>query len=91
MKYLILCPFDKRIIFISKTINYDAFGNILLDTGIYVAKGIADIVEVNDIPGFVEEEKYCYIDGEYVEYIEPVFEIVEDEKEQQEQQQEQEV
>ena len=70
MKYLILCPTDKRIVLTSTTIDYDSIGSLILDTGVYVAPGISELISVEDIPEYIEPEKWCYVDGKYIEYIE---------------------
>lgn len=67
MKYLILCPEDKRIIHISDTIAYEKNGNFILSSGIRVAKNIAEIAEVEEVSAGVKPEKYLYINGEFVE------------------------
>ena len=64
--YLILAPEDKRIIHISKTLDYNSVGGYVLDSGLHIAKGISEAVEVKEIPSNVEVEKYCYIDNEFV-------------------------
>lgn len=67
MKYLILCPEDKRIVHISNTIGYESNGNFILSSGIRVAKGISELIEVEEVPAGVKPEKYLYINGEFVE------------------------
>ena len=66
MKYLILCPEDKRIIHISNSLGYEANGNLILSSGLRVAAGIAEVAEVESVPAEVKIEKYCYADGEFV-------------------------
>lgn len=66
MKYLILCPDDKRIIHISTSMGYEKNGNLILSSGLRVAAGIAEVVEVETVPIEVEPEKYCYVNGEFV-------------------------
>ena len=61
MKYLILCPSDKRIIHISSTLDYNKVGGLILDSGLHIAPNICEVEKVNDIPDYVEIEKYCYI------------------------------
>lgn len=72
--YLILCPTDKRIMHISKTIDYEANGNYILDSNIRVLKTIAECEHVETVPDYVKIEKYLYVNGEFVvnpEYTEP--------------------
>lgn len=66
MKYLILCPSDKRIMHISSTLNYNKVGGLILDSGLHIAPNIAEFVTVNEVPEYVEVEKYCYINGTFV-------------------------
>lgn len=72
--YLILAPEDKRIMHISKTLDYNIFGGYVLDNGLHIVKGISEAVEVEEVPEYVEVEKYCYINNEFVineNYIDP--------------------
>ena len=64
--YLILAPGDKRIMHISKTLDYNFFGGYVLDSGLHIVKGISEAVEVDEILPYVEPEKYCYINNEFV-------------------------
>ena len=66
MKYLILCPSDKRIIHISTTLEYNIVGGLILDSGLHVAPNICEVVEVEEVPNHIEVEKYCYVENEYV-------------------------
>ena len=74
--YLILEPEYKRIMHISKTLDYNSVGGYVLDSGLHIVKGISEAVEVDEIPDYVEVEKYCYINNEfvyninYVEFVE---------------------
>jgi hypothetical protein len=73
MKYLILCPTDKRIMHISTTLDYNKVGGLVLDNGLHIAPGIAEVAEVSNVPEYVSEEKYLYKDGKFIEnpnYIE---------------------
>lgn len=82
MKYLILCPSDKRIIHISSTLNYNKVGGLILDSGLQIAPGISVVRAVEFVPDYVEAEKYCYVNNQYVineNYVAPT-EIVEEEK-----------
>lgn len=64
MKYLILDPETKRIIFISDTIRDNEIGGTILDSGINIAPGIAQIIEYQDeLPEGIVPEKYLYKDG----------------------------
>lgn len=79
MKYLILCPSDKRIIHISTTLKHNKVGGLILDTGLHIAPNICEVATVENIPPHIEVEKYCYVKGEYVEnenYIEETEEII---------------
>ena len=80
MKYLILCPSDKRIMHISDSLGYEPNGNLILSSGIRVAVGIAEVAEVEVVPPEVETEKYCYVDSEFIsnpEWI-PILNAVQD-------------
>jgi hypothetical protein len=66
MKYLILCPSDKRIIHISTSLEYNKIGGLILDTGLQIAPSICEVAEVDDVPSSIEVEKYCYIDNNYI-------------------------
>lgn len=66
MKYLILCPSDKRIMHISSTLNYNKVGGLILDSGLQIAPGISEVRTVEFVPDYVETEKYCYVNGGYV-------------------------
>ena len=66
MKYLILCPEDKRIIHISNSLGYEPNGNLILSSGLRVAAGIAEVAEVEEVPVEVEPEKYCFVDNAFV-------------------------
>ena len=66
MKYLILCPEDKRIIYISTSLEYNKLGGLILDSGIQVAPNVCEVEQVLEIPENIEVEKYCYIHGKYV-------------------------
>lgn len=81
MKYLILCPSDKRIMHISTTLQYNKVGGLILDSGLHIAPNIAEVAEVNDVPSYVEIEKYLFVNGEYV--LNPNYEneVKEDEEE----------
>ena len=63
MKYLILCPSDKRIMHISSTLDYNKVGGLILDSGLHIAPNIAEVVTVSEVPEYVEVEKYLYKDG----------------------------
>ena len=63
MKYLILCPSDKRIMHISTTLNYNKVGGLVLDNGLHIAPNIAEVVGVDYVPNYVEVEKYLYKNG----------------------------
>jgi hypothetical protein len=81
MKYLILCPSDKRIIHISTTLNFNSVGGLILDNGLQIVPNICEVEVVGAVPEYVEVEKYCYVNNEYVineNYVEPT-EIVEEE------------
>lgn len=67
MKYLILCPSDKRIIHISSTLDYNKVGGLILDSGLHIAPNICEVETIDYIPDYVEVEKYCYIDGKFIE------------------------
>jgi hypothetical protein len=74
MKYLILCPDDKRIMHISNSLGYESNGNLILSSSLRVAAGIAEVAEVETVPAEVKPEKYCYVDGSFVlnpEWTEP--------------------
>lgn len=81
MKYLILCPSDKRIMHISSTLDYNKVGGLVLDNGLHIAPGIAEVAEVEEVPEYVEVEKYLYVDGEFV--INPNYEVEEETTEEQ--------
>lgn len=66
MKYLILCPSDKRIMHISTTLNYNKVGGLILDSGLHIAPNIAEVVIVNEIPSNVEIEKYCFVNNTFI-------------------------
>lgn len=66
MKYLILCPSDKRIIHISTTLNFNNVGGLILDSGLQIVPGISETAYVEFVPEYVETEKYCYVNGRYV-------------------------
>lgn len=73
MKYLILCPTDKRIMHISSTLDYNKVGGLVLDNGLHIAPGIAEVAGVDYVPEYVEPEKYLYKNGKFLEnpnYIE---------------------
>jgi hypothetical protein len=79
--FLILEPESKRIMHTSTTLDYNMFGGYILDSGLHIVKGISEAVEVKEIPEYVEEEKYCYIGGEFVineNYEEPVEPVMQD-------------
>ena len=76
--YLILEPISKRIMHFSKTLDYNSVGGFVLDSGLHIAKGISEAVEVKEIPSHVEVEKYCYINNEFVYNIDYVEEINEE-------------
>ena len=63
MKYLILCPSDKRIMHISSTLDYNKVGGLILDSGLHIAPNIAEVVGVDYVPSYVEPEKYLYKNG----------------------------
>ena len=75
MKYLILDPETKRIIFISDTIRDNEIGGTILDPGINIAPGIAQIIEYQgELPEGIIPEKYLYKDGTFEInplYVEP--------------------
>lgn len=78
--YLILCPSDKRIMHISTTIDYESNGNFILDNDLRVLATIAECVQVDSVPDYVEVEKYLYVNGEFVEnpnYIDYIAELEE--------------
>ena len=66
MKYLILCPSDKRIMHISTTLQYNKVGGLILDSGLHIAPNIAEVAEVYGVSSYVEIEKYLFVNGEYV-------------------------
>ena len=66
MKYLILCPSDKRIIHISTTLEYNIVGGLVLDSGLHVAPNICEVAQVEEVPNHIEVEKYCYVGNKYV-------------------------
>lgn len=66
MKYLILCPSDKRIIHISTTLDYNEVGGLILDSGLQIVPGICEVAEVEEVPENIEIEKYCYVDSTYI-------------------------
>lgn len=64
--YLILNKVDRRIMFISQTINYDVFNNYVIDSGLHINKTIVSSEEVDRIPEEVIPKYYCYINNEFV-------------------------
>ena len=66
MKYLILSKKDKRIMHISDTLSYNKSGVLILDNELHIAPNFCIVVEVDKVPEWVEPEKYCYINNEYL-------------------------
>ena len=57
---------EKRILFISTTIEYNVFGGYILDSNLQVDKSIGTVVFVEKIPDGVKPKYYYYKDNQFI-------------------------